>query len=94
MRSKVFIQVSYDIHDDVLRSDIAESLIYHCLHRVQRSVFQGLLTSNDRDDLLKTLNGFNLSEGDSVQLLELCSRCTKRGIVLGRRDEPKGYRIL
>jgi CRISPR-associated endonuclease Cas2 len=94
MNVYVFIQITYDIHDNVLRYDISETLRYFCLHRIQYSVFQGNITLKEKEGLLNALKDFSLSEGDSIQILELCSRCFHKCIVLGNSNNPGGYRIF
>ena len=94
MKDYRFIHVSYDISDDSLRNEVAELLLFYGLHRIQYSVFQGSIHIYDKRELVERLKDLDLSSDDSIQILDLCERCVREVLVIGKAVEEKEHMIL
>ncbi len=94
MRDYRFLHVSYDISDDSLRNEVADLLLFYGLHRIQYSVFQGSIHIYDKRELVERLKDLDLSSDDSIQILDLCERCVREVLVIGKAVEEKEHMIL
>lgn len=94
MKLRRLLQVTYDIQKDTVRNDLIETLIFYGLHRIQYSVFQGIIPEGDKAELLKVLQSLEISHRDTIQVLDLCEHCVKKVFVVGRDVESQGHLIL
>lgn len=88
MAARMYV-LSYDITDDRRRAKM-HSLLESQGHRVQRSVFELIITPEGLEALLKQAtepSRFN-SETDSLRCYPLCPSCHQGAKVLGRNEPP------
>ncbi|WP_456487575.1 CRISPR-associated endonuclease Cas2 [Candidatus Alkanophaga liquidiphilum] len=88
------IYVVYDIRDDKLRNELARRLRYYGLHRVQYSVFAGAVPRSDKNRLVEEVRNMALDADDKVHILEICERCKKRAVSIGKTMEQQEHLIL
>jgi len=88
----MFVVVSYDIVDDKARNKIAKILLDYGT-RVQYSVFECNLDSEQlavmERRLMRVLNG----EEDTIRIYLLCEGCVKRIRVFGKGDVTKDQEV-
>lgn len=90
---KIF-QVTYDIKDDTIRLKLAGILNYYGLHRIQYSVFQGLIKNSDIIPFIREIEDLPISCMDSIQILVLCTRCSNNAIIFGKDNFNSEHLIL
>lgn len=81
----IHILLAYDIVDTRRRSRLAKGLL-NDLDRVQKSVFEGQLSQQAREDLQALIEKEIDPELDSVRIYHLCQRCQYAIQVLGLGD--------
>jgi len=74
--------VTYDISDNTTRSYYIKKLQSYGLYRIQKSVFAGHLTLDERLDLADETESFLSSEKDSIIIFPICKNC-KDSILYG-----------
>lgn len=74
----------YDITDNSKRESIIHVLKNFGMTRIQKSVFCGMLTKQQKKDLIQQVNSINLLESDSFCLLMSCTQCFGNIIVIGQ----------
>ena len=89
-----FVYIVYDIKDDTTRTYLIRQLIYFGLHRIQYSVFNGLISLEDKKQLLDEINNIEIGAEDKICVIELCDRCKKNVIEIGKKTEVKEHVIL
>ena len=67
--------VTYDISDNTTRSYYIKKLQSYGLYRIQKSVFAGHLTIDERFDLKEESESFLSSDNDSIIIFPLCKNC-------------------
>lgn len=87
------ICVIYDISDDKKRDVMARTLIYYGLHRIQYSVFNGMIEERDMKPMVEDLMKLGLDE-DKVLIIELCNSCLAKSLNLGRSIEISEHLII
>lgn len=85
----MLVFVVYDISDTKTRSAFVNKLRYFGLRRIQKSVFSGILTIEDRFDLVKDFDFFMSSEKDSIVLIPVCESCEESIFIEGEVTLPK-----
>jgi len=80
--------VIYDISDDNLRNQIAETLKDYGLQRIQYSGFMGDLRHDQLNSLLVDLKNSIKYLTENVQLFPMCDSCLKGKQIIGK---PKKY---
>jgi len=75
--------VAYDISDDRTRNQIAK-VLEGFGYRVQKSVFECLLTEKEYDMLKRRLNPFLKAPEDRIYFYTLCNACVKKIERLGK----------
>jgi CRISPR-associated protein Cas2 len=78
----MFYAISYDIRDDSRRNSVSKILERYGM-RVQRSLFECNLTSEQVQELLQELEPFIDTEQDSLRCYSLCTACSKNVKRLG-----------
>ena len=89
--------VTYDISDNKIRSYFIKKLQSYGLYRIQKSVFAGYLTPDDRLDLASELESYLSSDNDSIIILPLCKNCKSSILYDGEVAIPNNelnYRFL
>lgn len=94
MKDMRCVYVVYDIQDDCLRNTLANLLLFYGLHRVQYSVFNGLIPINDKNNLLTEINSLELGKEDKIHIFDLCKNCMRNAIIIGKIDEVKEHIIF
>ena len=69
--------IIYDITDDNLRNQVAETLKDYGLERIQYSAFTGHLTRNKLNSLLTDLRKLVTQEGDNIKIYPICQTCSR-----------------
>ena len=89
--------VTYDISDDTTRSYFIKKLQSCGLYRIQKSVFAGHLTIDERLDLADETESFLSSDKDSIIIFPLCKTCKDSILYEGEVYIPQDdltYRFL
>jgi len=94
MKKERNLYVVYDIQDDDLRNTIANILMFYGLHRVQYSVFNGIVFLKDKEEMLMELKKLELGEKDKIHVIDLCESCFKNIISIGEKTDSKEHLIL
>ena len=88
--------VTYDISDNTTRSYFIKKLQSYGLYRIQKSVFAGHLTVNERLDLADESESFS-SDNDSIIIVPVCKSCKDSILYHGEVYIPEddlNYRFL
>jgi len=80
--------VIYDVSEDNLRNQVAETLKDYGLQRIQYSGFMGDLRRDQLNSLLVDLNKLIKDLLENVQLFPMCDNCLKGKKLVGK---PKKY---
>ncbi len=80
--------VIYDVSDDNLRNQVAETLKDYGLQRIQYSGFMGDLRRDQLNSLLVDLKNLIKDLLENVQLFPMCDSCLKGKKMVGK---PKKY---
>jgi CRISPR-associated protein Cas2 len=80
--------VIYDVSDDNLRNQVAETLKDYGLQRIQYSGFMGDLRRDQLNSLLVDLKNKIQDLVENVQLFPMCDSCLKGKKMIGK---PKKY---
>ncbi|HEC92568.1 MAG TPA: CRISPR-associated endonuclease Cas2 [Candidatus Atribacteria bacterium] len=88
------LYVVYDIHDDNLRNTISNILMMYGLHRVQYSVFNGLLTATEKREMVENLKSIEYGAEDKIHIIDLCKKCVKNAISIGKKERGREHIIL
>lgn len=94
MKQERHLYVVYDIKEDATRSRLAKRLAYYGLRRVQYSVFNGIVTLKDKNELLKEINDMGPGEEDKIHVIDLCEACRREVLIIGRMPDVKEHIIL
>ena len=84
----MLIIVSYDIVSDRTRTKLAHKLKDYG-PRVQKSVFEADVSTEELKKLNALLKGTELGEEDSIRLYRICSDCYKKVKVWGNGEVTK-----
>ena len=74
----------YDITDDSIRSNIVQILKNIGFVRIQKSVFCGNLTSQQRKDIIEMVKITMRSDNDSFYLILACKQCFGKIQIIGK----------
>lgn len=85
----MYVWVVYDIVDNKIRSKIAKKCLELGLYRVQKSVFLGNITRNDRDVLKLYVEELIDPSEDSVYIFPMNKEELKDTILLGQAFDKK-----
>lgn len=89
--------VTYDISENATRSYFIKKLQSYGLYRIQKSVFAGYLTIDERLDLAEESESFLSSDNDSIIIFPLCKNCKDSILYQGEVYIPENdlnYRFL
>lgn len=89
--------VTYDISDNTTRSYFIKKLQSYGLYRIQKSVFAGHLTVDERLDLSGESESFLSSDKDSIIIFPICKSCKDSILYEGEVYIPEdnlNYRFL
>lgn len=91
----MFVIVSYDIEKDRTRTRLAKNL-KNFGPRVQKSVFEADVQSEELERLEEMLGEVELGENDSIRLYRLCGECVKGVKIwgIGEVTEDQPYYIV
>lgn len=79
----------YDIVDTPTRTSLVKKLKHYGLHRIQKSIFCGFLSIDERLNLASEFDFFMSSERDSIILIPTCESCVDSILIEGNLDLPK-----
>jgi CRISPR-associated protein Cas2 len=65
----------YDISENKSRNTLIKLLRHFGFHRIQKSVFAGDLSLNERMDLIEDIEIHLSSQGDSIIIFPICEAC-------------------
>ena len=85
----MLVFVMYDIVDNPTRTSLIKKLQHYGLHRIQKSIFCGFLSLNERLNLASELDFFISSERDTIILVPACESCVDSIFIEGDLDLPK-----
>lgn len=88
------LYVVYDIQDDNNRTTLSNILMEYGLHRVQYSVFSGIVTLKQKKEMLKRIGEIDIGEEDKIHVLDLCEKCFRNVIIIGKREESREHVVL
>ena len=71
----MLVFVAYDISEDKSRNDLIKRLRHFGLHRVQKSLFAGILTLEERFDLIDDIEIYLSSDKDNIIVMPICESC-------------------
>jgi CRISPR-associated protein Cas2 len=74
--------ISFDIVNDRIRSRVVKILSEYS-YRVQKSVFEGLVSKESLEELTKKLEKIIDKKVDSVRMYPLCGKCEPEVKILG-----------
>jgi len=94
MKQERHLYVVYDIEEDAVRSRLAKRLAYYGLRRVQYSVFNGIVTLKNKNELLREINELVLGEKDKIHVIDLCEACRKEVIIIGKMPEVREHIVV
>lgn len=89
--------VTYDISDNTTRSYFIKKLQSYGLYRIQKSVFAGHITIDERLDLADETESFLSSDNDSIIIIPVCKNCKNSILYSGEVYIPEDdltYRFL
>ena len=83
MKSIIYYAV-YDITDNRTRDNVIQILKDAALVRIQKSVFCGKLSIQEKKDLIEKIQMFVSDENDSFYLIMSCNSCFGNVITIGK----------
>ena len=69
--------VSYDISDNKTRTQVGKVASGY-IYRVQKSVFEGVISQKGFNELLKRLKNNHLEDTDSIRIYKICEKCVSK----------------
>jgi len=94
MKQERHLYIVYDIKDDSIRTYLARRLAYYGLRRIQYSVFNGTVSLNDKNEILKEIKEMKLGEDDKIHVIDLCDSCRKEVVIIGKMPDVRGHIVL
>ena len=85
----MLIFVMYDISDTYTRNSFINKLRYFGLRRIQKSIFAGFLSIDERLDLASEFDSFLSSQKDSIIMIPVCESCEDSILIEGEFTLPK-----
>jgi CRISPR-associated protein Cas2 len=95
MEDRSFFVIAYDMTDNRRRAKLAR-LLESLGFRVQGSVFEGYLSSNEVDRMLKKALKLIDPNEDSIRVYPICKDCREKMTILGQGEviRPPGLVII
>ena len=81
MKKNIFYAI-YDIRENRIRDSVVQILKNHGFIRIQKSVFCGNSSNQQKKDLIEIIKGV-INEDDSFYLLLSCNQCFGKLTVVG-----------
>jgi len=94
MKQERHLYIVYDIKDDSTRGHLSRRLAYYGLRRVQYSVFNGIVTLKDKNELLKEIKEMELGDEDKIHVIDLCEACRREVVIIGKMPDVKEHIVL
>lgn len=88
------LYVVYDIRDDNTRNNLSDLLMEYGLHRIQYSVFSGIIPVKHKEEMIKRIREMEIGEKDKIHILDLCERCFRNVIIIGKKDASREHIVL
>lgn len=85
----MLIFVMYDISEHSTRTSFINKLRYFGLRRIQKSIFAGILSIEERLDLAEEFDFFLSSDKDSIIMIPVCESCESSIFIEGEVNLPK-----
>ena len=87
--------ISFDIVNDRIRARVVKILSEYA-YRVQKSVFEGLISKESKEEMQQKLENIIDRKKDSVRIYPLCGKCEPEVhiIGIGTKIEKVDYIIL
>lgn len=85
--------ISYDISDDRVRTQVAKVASGY-IYRVQKSVFEGMISQRGFSDLLTELKNHHLEMTDSIRIYKVCEKCVSKIEYLGHPTVIENMKFL
>jgi CRISPR-associated protein Cas2 len=87
--------ISFDIVGDRIRSRVVKILSEYA-YRVQKSVFEGLISKETLEEMVKKITKVIDKKSDSVRIYPLCGKCEPevKIVGIGTKVEQVDYIIL
>jgi CRISPR/Cas system-associated endoribonuclease Cas2 len=57
-------------------------------------VFNGLVLLKDKNEILKEIKEMRLGEKDKIHVIDLCERCRKEMVIIGKMPEVREHIVL
>lgn len=80
---KTMYYAVYDISNNNIRTSVIHVLKNHGFVRIQKSVFCGNISNQQKKDLIETIKSI-VSEEDSFYLMLSCNKCFGRIMIVGK----------
>ena len=87
----ILVFVMYDIADNPTRSSFIKKLQHYGLRRIQKSVFCGFLSIDERLNLASEFDFFLSSKQDSIILIPACESCLDSVFIEGDLIPPQKW---
>ena len=87
----ILVFVMYDITDNPTRSSFVKKLQYYGLRRIQKSIFCGFLSIDERLNLASEFDFYMSSEQDSIILIPACESCLESVFIEGGLILPQKW---
>ena len=85
--------VSYDISDNKIRTQIGK-ITSGYIYRVQKSVFEGVISQRGFNEFLKRLKNNHLEDTDSIRIYKICEKCVSKAEYLGHPSMIEDMKFL
>ena len=87
----ILVFVMYDITDNSTRSSFVKKLQHYGLRRIQKSIFCGFLSIDERLNLASEFDFYMSSEQDSIILIPACESCLESVFIEGNLILPQKW---
>lgn len=92
---ELFRVVAYDIREDRNRTK-THKLMKGYLNPVQYSVFEGMLTHRNLNEVISRVKDYIEEEEDSLRIYSLCNKCAQNAVLIGgaRLHIDEGFYVI
>jgi len=85
----MYVVVAYDIVNNRCRNRLAKRMVYY-LHRVQKSVFEGEISTALYDRMINEITDMIDHQQDNIRIYSLCKYCKQQVLIFGTAFTPPG----